>query len=147
LVNWALDRNPWGSDPLLDAWQAGLLLDNLEWVAEDLMPTLGAAMIPVGGGVTRIGKAVNLPAAGRVVVNMEHVASGHMAGGARVSALKTLFPSFMGRTQVRRAILEAYRAGGKLGSQGERVLIQGYSSRYGLRIQMWLNRAAYSGPS
>lgn len=70
---------------------------------------------------------------------MEHIASGHMRGGSRVSPLKTLFPEHMGLKQVERAVREAYRFGEKIGSQGERVLLRGRSA--GLTIEMWVNRA------
>jgi hypothetical protein len=70
---------------------------------------------------------------------MEHVASGHMVGGSRVSALKTLFPESMDLKQVENAIRQAYRYGEKIGSQGDRVLVRGQGE--GLYIEMWLNKA------
>lgn len=36
-------------------------------------------------------KAVNLPAWRKVTIDMEHIASGHMLGGSRVSPLRICF--------------------------------------------------------
>lgn len=108
---------------------------------------VGAAMIPFGlgklgraaGKGARATKAINLPAWKKVGIAMDHIASGHMRGGSRVSPLKDLFPETMGRTQVERAVRQAYRFGKKVGGQGERALIRGRHE--GLTIEMWVNRA------
>jgi RHS repeat-associated protein len=84
-------------------------------------------------------KAVNLPSWKKIAIDMQHIASGHMRGGSRVSPLKDLFPDHMNARQVERAVREAYRLGEKVGSQGERVLMRGQSA--GLTIEMWVNRA------
>ncbi|HEV2147523.1 MAG TPA: RHS repeat-associated core domain-containing protein [Longimicrobiaceae bacterium] len=89
---------------------------------------------------TRATKAINLPGWRKISIDMEHITSGHMAGGSRVSPLKTLFPAGMSARAVERVVRQAYRnAGDKLASQGERVLLQGEYG--GLTIQMWINRA------
>lgn len=85
-----------------------------------------------------IGKAVNLPAWKSIGIDMEHIASGHIAGGAR-SAMKTLFPEEMSSKQIERAVRTAYRYGKKLATQGDRVLVGGRAS--GLNIEMWVNTA------
>jgi hypothetical protein len=71
---------------------------------------------------------------------MEHIASGHMAGGSRLSKLKTLFPEGMSAGQVENAVRQAYRFGAeKLATQGDRVLLRGRAA--GMNIEMWVNRA------
>jgi RHS repeat-associated protein len=80
---------------------------------------------------------VNLPAWKKVTVAMEHIASGHMAGGSRVSSIKTLFPQHMTEEQVKAAVLAAYRNAKKAASQGNRVLLRGQCEK--LEIDMWLN--------
>jgi len=52
--------------------------------------------------------------------------------------LKDLFPESMSRTQVERAVRQAYRFGKKVGSQGDRALVRGQHD--GLTIEMWVNR-------
>ncbi len=37
-------------------------------------------------------KSANLPAWKTILIDIEHIASGHMKGGSRVSSLKTMFP-------------------------------------------------------
>jgi EndoU nuclease-like protein len=82
-------------------------------------------------------KPVNLPATSKVTIDMDHVASGHMSGGARVSAGKTLFPGGMSKEQVENAIRQAYRSCKRIETQGSRVLVRGQGS--GLKIEMWIN--------
>jgi len=84
-------------------------------------------------------KTVNLPAWKKIAIDMEHIASGHVAGGSRVSDLKDLFPTSMTLRQIEGSVREAYRYGSKLMTQGDRVLVEGVGR--GLRIQMWVNRA------
>jgi len=96
----------------------------------------GVALAGSLGLVTR--KAINLPAWKTIAVDMVHIASGHMKGGARVSAAKTLFPEGWTEKQVERAVRAAYRAGEKVASQGERVLMRGEAA--GLTIEMWVNK-------
>lgn len=85
----------------------------------------------------KITKPVNLPGWRSVSIDMEHVASGHMAGGARVSSKKTLFPESMTAVQVERAVRQAYRYGQRISSQGDRVLVRGEYD--GIRIDLWIN--------
>ncbi len=82
-------------------------------------------------------KRVNLPAWKKVAVSMEHITSGHMQGGSRVSSLKTLFPQHMTEDQVKAAVLAAYRNAKKAATQGNRVLLRGQCEK--LEIDMWLN--------
>ena len=92
------------------------------------------------GGPSVVGpKPINLPSANKVTINMEHVLSGHVKGGSRVSAQKTLFPENMNPNQIQKAIKDSFKSCKKLETQGERVLLEGVS-RDNLRIQMWLNR-------
>jgi len=82
-------------------------------------------------------KPVNLPSWKKVAVHMQHVLSGHTAGGSRVSSLKDLFPENMNATQIERAVRQAYRFGERVATQGDRVLVRG--SAAGMQIQMWVN--------
>lgn len=43
------------------------------------------------GNISALNKAVNLPSWKRIAVDIEHIASGHMIGGERVSSLKLYF--------------------------------------------------------
>ncbi|SFQ51276.1 EndoU nuclease [Pseudarcicella hirudinis] len=70
---------------------------------------------------------------------MEHIVSGHMNGGSRVSSLKSLFPDYMSERQVNSAIRNAYKnVTEKLQTQGDRILLRGTTDS-GLNIEMWLN--------
>jgi RHS repeat-associated protein len=87
----------------------------------------------------RVTKAVNLPSWRTVAIDVQHIASGHMKGGARVSEAKALFPERMSKAQVEKAVREAYRFGQKIATQGDRVLLEGIT-RDGLKIRLWLNK-------
>lgn len=89
-------------------------------------------------GAARAVKAVNLPAWKKVGIDMGHVLERHTAQGA-LAAGRTTFPELMNSKGIERAIREAYRYGEKIGSQGDRVLMQGSSG--GMTIEMWVNRA------
>ena len=81
-----------------------------------------------------------LPAWRSIRIDMTHILSGHTAGGARVSALKDLFPNHMNPVQIERAIRNAYRnVSKKVTTQGERVLVRGTTDD-GMVIEMWVNR-------
>jgi RHS repeat-associated protein len=96
------------------------------------------AMIP---GVRRV-KPVNLPAWRTIAIDIEHILSGHTAGGARVSVIKSLFPASMTEGQIEAAVREAYRFGEKVATQGERVVVRGQSG--GLTIEMYVNTTTRS---
>jgi len=98
---------------------------------------LGAAVVLLG--VTK-GKPINLPSWRNIAIDIEHVASGHMADGSRtiLGGNKDLFPEYMSAEQVERAIRTAYRFGEKIKSQGDNVLIRGECD--GLTIEMWVNK-------
>jgi RHS repeat-associated protein len=97
----------------------------------------GEGAQPGTGAAAARSKPVNLPSWKKVAVDMEHVASGHMAGGSRVSKLKDLFPSHMNEAQVEKAIREAYRNAERVQTQGPRVLVRG--THEGLNVEMWVN--------
>jgi RHS repeat-associated protein len=96
-----------------------------------------------GGKASRLGrcaapvKAVNLPSMKKVTIDMGHIASGHMKGGSRVSAIKDLFPETWTKNQVETAIKEAYKSAKRIHTQGDRILIQG--TFQGKTIEMWIN--------
>ena len=56
---------------------------------------------------------------------MGEVESGHMAGGSRVSSIKTLFPSYMSSDEIQSYVRTAYRYSSKLRTQGDTVLVVG----------------------
>jgi RHS repeat-associated protein len=82
-----------------------------------------------------------LPAWKSIGIDMEHIASGHMVEGSRVSKLKTIFPEGMNPNQVERTVRSAYQnVTDKLLTQGDRTLLRGVSSS-GLQVEMWLNKS------
>jgi hypothetical protein len=83
-------------------------------------------------------KPINLPSPKKVTIDMNHIASGHMTGGSRVGPRKDLFPSSWTRDEVRRAVQGAYGNAKRIGTQGERVRLQG--SFNGTKIEMWFNK-------
>ena len=87
-------------------------------------------------------KPVSLPAWRTIRIDMQHVASGHIAGGARIGlgSAKSLFPANMSESQIERTIREAYKYGEKIDTQGDRVLVRGQSG--GLTIEMWVNKSS-----
>jgi RHS repeat-associated protein len=115
--------------------------DCIDSVLAALPPFIGVARY---AGVARTAtaartvKAVNLPAWKNVGIDMGHVLERHTANSA-LAAGRTTFPELMNAKGIERAIREAYRYGEKIGSQGDRVLMQGTSS--GMTIEMWVNRA------
>ena len=68
-------------------------------------------------------------------VDIEHIASGHMIGGERVSSLKTLFSENLSKSQVQKLVINAYKNSKLIKTQGERVLLQGNG------IEMWVNKS------
>ncbi len=83
-------------------------------------------------------KPVNLPSAKKVTIDIDHIASGHMKGGSRVSSKKSLFPESWSRRDVVRAVTDAYRSAKRIRTQGDRVLARGTSG--GRTIELWINR-------
>ncbi len=96
------------------------------------------AILSRGAIAARTVKAVNLPAWRKVGIDLGHVLERHTAQGA-LAAGRTTFPELMNAKGIERAIREAYRYGEKIGSQADRVLMQGTSG--GMTIEMWVNRA------
>jgi hypothetical protein len=73
----------------------------------------------------------------KLTIDMGHIASGHMKGGSRVSAIKDLFPETWTKGQVEKAIKEAYESAKRIHTQGDRILVQG--TYQGKTIEMWIN--------
>ncbi len=82
-------------------------------------------------------KPCNLPSIKSISVAIDHIASGHMVGGSRVSPLKTLFPTGWSIRDVQRAVIAAYANAKRIKTQGDRVQVQGKGG--GLLIEMWVN--------
>lgn len=83
-------------------------------------------------------KPVNLPGYKNVSIDLDHVKSGHVSGGSRVSASKTLFPSAWSDGELSSTIRSAYANGSHVASQGERLLVRGQAN--GFTIEMWVNK-------
>lgn len=111
---------------------AGLLKVGAKFGIEQGIKTVGKQAAKKAGG-----KAVNLPAWRRIEIDMEHIGSGHMAGGSRVSPDKDLFPSSMDGGQVSQAVRQAYRNARRVETNGERVRVRGLAGD--LEIDMWVN--------
>jgi hypothetical protein len=82
-------------------------------------------------------KAVNLPAIQSADIDLDHIVEGHTEGGPRAGTAKTLFPSGWTKDDIERAVLAAYSAGKRVGTQGSRVKVVGDSG--GITIVMWVN--------
>ena len=115
---------------------------------EDALRTVdgSGAMGLIGGGgsakiISRIGKlkSVNLPALKSLTIDMKHILSGHVAGGSRVSSIKTLFGSNLSSKQIENMIKTAYKNGKKLKTQGDRFKVVGQAED-GTLIEMWVNK-------
>jgi RHS repeat-associated protein len=85
----------------------------------------------------RAPKRVNLPAWKKIDIDIDHIASGHMKGGSRVSPRKDLFPDTMSKSQVEKSVRQAYKHGKKVETQGDRVRVIGQDG--GRKIEMWVN--------
>jgi RHS repeat-associated protein len=89
-------------------------------------------------------KCVNLPSWRKLTIDMDHIASGHMPGGARVSPNKGVFEGMTER-QVQRAVRDAYNSGKRVETQhgidgAKRVRVRGAGG--GREIEMWVNLTA-----
>jgi len=84
-------------------------------------------------------KRFNLPRWKRVKIDIDHIASGHIYGGSRVSPRKDLFPEYMTKGDVEKAVRDAYRHGERVRTQDDRILVRGQDSVSRLTIEMWVN--------
>ncbi|WP_442954372.1 polymorphic toxin-type HINT domain-containing protein [Paenibacillus sp. MMS18-CY102] len=84
-------------------------------------------------------KPINLPSYKSINIDMDHITSGHTAGGSRAkqSGGKTIFPSNMSESQIEKTVREAYKNGSKVQTQGDRVLVRGEAN--GVQVEMWVN--------
>ena len=85
-------------------------------------------------------KSISLPALKKVTINMGHIMSGHIKGGARASSAKTLFNSNLTTNQIQNMVKTAYSNSKILKTQGDRVKLIGEATN-GTVIEMWLNKA------
>ena len=102
---------------------------------------MGTAIVATGAGIiyeAQKRKPVNLPAAKRITLDLDHIMSGHGSGGNRGGPNKDRFPKWVTPTIAEQIIRTAYRYGEKIRTQGDRVLIRGPwdGSRF---IEMWVN--------
>ncbi len=82
-------------------------------------------------------KPINLPSWKKVALDMQHILSGHSAGGQRGGPNKDRFPWWMTAPAIEKAIREAYKYGEILQRQGDRVFMRGpWGKTY---IEMWVN--------
>ena len=84
-------------------------------------------------------KSPNLPAYKKLSLDMDHIMSGHYPGGGRNPKGKKSVFYGMTVDAVRRAIEEAYKVCEKNQTQGNNVLVRGYSETYNMVIEMWVN--------
>lgn len=56
-----------------------------------------------------------------------------MKGGSRVSSRKSTFSENMTKSQVEKAVRQAYRYGKRIKTQGDRVLVRGNN------VEIWVN--------
>lgn len=80
-------------------------------------------------------KPINLPSWKKVTLDIDHIFSGHIVGGNRAvqSGRKDLFPTWMTKEQVEKAVETAYNNAKKVGSQGNVVELEGYAE--GMKIK------------
>jgi len=101
------------------------------------------ADVELGSAATTLArpKPPNLPSWKKIDVDIEHILSGHTSTGARAiqSGIKDLFPSNMTASQIEKAIINAYRYGQKVATQGDSVLVRGPFGKG--QIEMWVNKA------
>ena len=84
-------------------------------------------------------KAVNLPSAEKISINLAHIMSGHSANGNRGGPNKDRFPDGITGVTIERIIREAYKHAEKIETQGERVFLRGpWGDNV---IEMWVNLA------
>jgi hypothetical protein len=130
-----VNRLVYGWMPGVDAVYSGRDISDGNYISA----AIGVLASGAGKEVSQLKKI--LPGWKKVSIDLEHIASGHIKGGSRVSSIKTLFPEGVNANDVGIAIRDAYRnVHSKLQTQGDRILLRGASSR-GLEIEMWLNKA------
>ena len=84
-------------------------------------------------------KSISLPSLRKIKIDLDHIMSGHTAGGSRVSSIKTLFGQNLSPKQIERMIKTAYSNAKKIKTQGNRVKLRGTASD-GTNIEIWLNK-------
>ena len=84
-------------------------------------------------------KAPNLPSWKKLKLNLDHILSGHTPNGSRnPKGKKTVFWGLTTQ-EIVKAIHEAYMNGKKIQTQGDSVLVRGFSATYNLIIDIWVN--------
>jgi hypothetical protein len=84
-------------------------------------------------------KPIGLPAWKGVSVDVEHILERHTKAGRFWSPSRTNFPEMMSEQAIIGAIKEAYKSGAKMGTNGERIYLEGTGG--GIRIGIWYNAA------
>ncbi|MFE9116556.1 FG-GAP-like repeat-containing protein [Streptomyces sp. NPDC007172] len=103
-------------------------------------PLSGGPRAATEGGLW-VAARVNLPSWKAVAVDMVHVLERHTANGKiyKQSGIKTKFPDSWSPAKIEKAVLNAYRFGRSVKTQGSRIQLQGTTD--GLMIEMWFDRA------
>ena len=116
------------------------------WVAAGVAVLLVGAIVGVGIYNAKKNKPPNLPSHKKVEIDMDHIMSGHGAGGNRGGPNKDRFPWGMTAAAIEKAIREAYRYAEKIGSvqkvweNGVEMTRQMFQGPWGERtIQFWYN--------
>ncbi len=81
-------------------------------------------------------KPSNLPSRSKLKMDINHIMDRHSPNG-RHNGNKTVF--WLTKGEIIKAIWEAYDSCSKLKTQGDRVLVSGYSYTYNLVIEIWVN--------
>jgi len=111
---------------------------------EDLIKPLESRAQQTLSGVK---KAVNLPAWNKLTIDVEHILSGHKAGGSRLTLSvksgkgKDVFPDWMTDKQIVSSVKEAYENSRKIKTQvvdGE-TIIKLIGESQGIKIEMYVN--------
>uniref|UniRef100_A0AAU2V2F5 FG-GAP-like repeat-containing protein n=1 Tax=Streptomyces sp. NBC_00003 TaxID=2903608 RepID=A0AAU2V2F5_9ACTN len=103
-------------------------------------PLSGGPRAATEGGLWAAAR-VNLPSWKAIAVDMVHVLERHTANGKiyKQSGIKTKFPDSWSPAKIEKAVLNAYRFGRSVKTQGSRIQLQGMTD--GLMIEMWFDRA------
>ncbi len=125
------------------------IINGATWVGEKIVDGaswLGDKVADAWSGFTSLfkKKPVNLPSIKKLTIDMEHIVSGHTSNGNRrdPNGNKGVFYG-MTAEAINKAIKEAYGSCEKITTQGERILVRGFSKTYDIVIEMWVNVKDY----
>lgn len=106
----------------------------------------GATSVSGGAIPQAANQKAQLPSSKKITINMDHILSGHSAGGNRGGPRKSRFPSWMTAAMIERAIRIAYENAEKAGAiqyswqegvETARQFFRGFFE--GMEIDFWFN--------